>query len=101
MKSFFLTLLAPVLVLWIGACVFYVLDRLVPPQDAGVAEALVLCLALGALLWGGILPGEGMSRTGLTLGEAWSGRGRRPGGEGARLHCAQTGRAKDWLRSCW
>jgi hypothetical protein len=71
MTSFFLTLLAPVLVLWIGACVFYVLDRLVPPQDAGVAEALLLCLALGALLWGAILPGEGTPGTELSLAGAW------------------------------
>lgn len=52
MTSLFLTLLAPVLVLWIAACVFYVLDQLVRPQDAGVAEAVVLLLAIGALLWG-------------------------------------------------
>ena len=52
MTNLFLTLLAHILVLSIGASVFHVLDHLVRPQDAGVAEALVLVLALVALLWG-------------------------------------------------
>ena len=46
MTSLFLTMLAPVLVLWIGAIVFNVLDRLVQPQDAGVAEGVVLLMAI-------------------------------------------------------
>jgi hypothetical protein len=32
---------------------------------------LVLCLALGALLWGAILPGEGAPETELAFGQAW------------------------------
>jgi hypothetical protein len=39
-------------VLSLGASVFYVLDHLVRPQDAGVAESLVLLMAVGALIWG-------------------------------------------------
>ena len=50
MDSVFSTVLAPILVLWIGALVFYVLDRFLEPQDRGVAEAVVLVLALGFAL---------------------------------------------------
>jgi hypothetical protein len=38
------------LVLWIGALVFHVVDRFLKPQDQGAAEAIVLALALGLLL---------------------------------------------------
>jgi len=50
MNGTFTTLLGPVLVLWIGALVFDLLDRWLEPQDRGVAEAVVLGLALGCLL---------------------------------------------------
>ena len=70
MTSLFLTLLAPVLVLWIGATVFYVLDHLVQPQDAGVAEGVVLLLAIGALIWIAILPSADALQAELAFGEA-------------------------------
>lgn len=47
MESVFTTGLGPILVLWIGALVFYVLDQLLEPQDRGIAEIVVLILALG------------------------------------------------------
>jgi len=47
MESVFTTGLGPILVLWIGALVFYVLDQLFEPQDRGIAEIVVLILALG------------------------------------------------------
>jgi hypothetical protein len=47
--SIFATGLGPILVLWIGALVFYVLDQLFEPQDRGTAEIVVLFLALGFL----------------------------------------------------
>jgi hypothetical protein len=53
MQNVFLSLLAPTAILWIGGLAFYVFDRLLKPQDAGVAEAALLLLALGALLWVG------------------------------------------------
>jgi hypothetical protein len=49
MQTVFSTPLAPILVLWIGAVVFYVLDRFLEPQDGGAAEAIVLILATVAL----------------------------------------------------
>ena len=49
MQNVFSTPLAPILVLWIGAIVFYVLDRFLEPQDGGVAEAVVVILAAIAL----------------------------------------------------
>jgi hypothetical protein len=52
MQNVFSTLLGPILVLWIGALVFYVLDRFLEPQDAGVAETFVLVLATGVLILG-------------------------------------------------
>jgi len=70
MTSLFLTLLAPVLVLWIGACVFYVLDQLVQPQDAGVAEAIVLLMAIGALVWIAVVPTGNALQSELAFGEA-------------------------------
>jgi len=60
-----------VLVLWIAAGVFYVLDQMVEPQDAGVAEAMVLLLAIAALLWGThLLPATGAPDAELALGHA-------------------------------
>ena len=50
MTSVFSTLLGPILVLWIGALVFYIVDHLLQPQDRGVAETLVLTLGLGLLV---------------------------------------------------
>jgi hypothetical protein len=50
MDSPFSTILGPIAVLWIGALVFYALDRFLDPQDRGVAEAIVLALALGFAL---------------------------------------------------
>ena len=50
MESPFSTILGPILVLWIGALVFYALDRFLQPQDRGVAEAIVLALAVGFAL---------------------------------------------------
>ena len=52
MQNAFSTLLGPILVLWLGALVFYVLDRFLEPQDAGVAETVVLTLATGTLVLG-------------------------------------------------
>jgi hypothetical protein len=52
MQNAFSALPGPILVLWIGALVFYVLDRLLEPQDAGVAEAVTLTLATGMLFLG-------------------------------------------------
>jgi formate hydrogenlyase subunit 3/multisubunit Na+/H+ antiporter MnhD subunit len=49
MDSVFATGLGPILVLWIGALVLYVLDQLFEPQDHGTAEIVVLFLALGFL----------------------------------------------------
>ena len=49
MQNAFSTLLGPILVLWLGALVFYVLDRFLEPQDAGAAETIVLALATGTL----------------------------------------------------
>jgi hypothetical protein len=51
MHNAFSTLLGPILVLWLGALVFYVLDRFLKPQDAGVAETVVLALAMGMLFF--------------------------------------------------
>ena len=42
MESPFSTILGPIVVLWIGALVFYALDRFLEPQDRGAAEAIVL-----------------------------------------------------------
>jgi hypothetical protein len=69
MQNIFQSLLAPTVILWIGALVFYVLDRLLRPQDAGVAEAAVLLLALGVLLWVGpeaapVIYGQGLADAG-------------------------------------
>jgi formate hydrogenlyase subunit 3/multisubunit Na+/H+ antiporter MnhD subunit len=50
MESPFSTIFGPILVLWIGALVFYALDRFLQPQDRGVAEAIVLALAVGFAL---------------------------------------------------
>ena len=50
MPGVFSTLLAPILVLWIGAAVLYVLDRFVEPRDAGPAETAVLSMGLGFLI---------------------------------------------------
>ena len=50
MPGVFSTLLAPVLVLWIGAAVLHVLDRFMEPRDAGLAETSVLSLSLGFLI---------------------------------------------------
>ena len=51
MDSPFSTMLGPILVLWIGALVLYVLDRFFEPrQDRGVAEVTALVLALGLAL---------------------------------------------------
>ena len=52
MDGIFSTGLGPILVLWIGALVLYILDRFREPQDRGVAEVVVLCLALGFALSG-------------------------------------------------
>lgn len=46
MEGPFSTLLGPMLVLSIGAVILYMLDRLLEPQDQGVAEAVVLGLGL-------------------------------------------------------
>ena len=46
MESPFSTILGPIVVLWIGALVFYALDRFLEPQDRGTAEAIVLALAV-------------------------------------------------------
>jgi formate hydrogenlyase subunit 3/multisubunit Na+/H+ antiporter MnhD subunit len=46
MEGTFSTILGPIVVLWIGALVFYALDRFLEPQDRGVAEAIVLALAV-------------------------------------------------------
>jgi hypothetical protein len=53
MSGVFSTLLAPILALWIGALVFVMLDRLLEPQDRGIAETVVLVLSLGFLLAAG------------------------------------------------
>jgi hypothetical protein len=58
MQNVFSTLLGPILVLWLGALVFYVLDRFLEPQDAGAAEAIVLALATGTLFLGRARLGE-------------------------------------------
>jgi hypothetical protein len=50
MESPFSTIFGPILVLWIGALAFYALDRFLDPQDRGVAEAIVLALAVGFTL---------------------------------------------------
>lgn len=50
MDSVFSTGLGPILVLWIGALVFYALDTYLAPQDRGTAEVLLLILALGFLI---------------------------------------------------
>ncbi len=42
----FSTLLGTVIVLWLGALVFYIADRLLKPQDHGIAETVVLALGL-------------------------------------------------------
>ena len=52
MQNAFSTPLGPILVLWLGAIVFYLLDQFLEPQDAGVAETVVLALATGMLLLG-------------------------------------------------
>ncbi|HUT17750.1 MAG TPA: hypothetical protein VM366_01220 [Anaerolineae bacterium] len=49
MDSVFSTGLGPILVLGIGALVFYALDTFLEPQDRGTAEIMVLVLALGFL----------------------------------------------------
>ncbi|MBN1639785.1 MAG: hypothetical protein JXA09_01025 [Anaerolineae bacterium] len=49
-EGLFSTGFGPILVLWIGALVFYVLDRYLEPQDRGSAEVVVLILALGFLI---------------------------------------------------
>jgi formate hydrogenlyase subunit 3/multisubunit Na+/H+ antiporter MnhD subunit len=48
--SMFSTLLGPILTLWTGALVFYLIDRFLEPQDKGVAEAVALVLGMGFLL---------------------------------------------------
>lgn len=50
MDGVFSTGLGPILVLWIGALVFYILDTYLDPQDRGAAEVVVLVLALGFLI---------------------------------------------------
>ena len=45
MENLFSTALGPIAVLWIGALVFYILDRFLIPQDRGTAEPVVLILA--------------------------------------------------------
>jgi formate hydrogenlyase subunit 3/multisubunit Na+/H+ antiporter MnhD subunit len=46
MDNVFSTTLGPILVLWIGALIFFALDRFLDPQDRGMAETVVLVLAL-------------------------------------------------------
>lgn len=48
--SVFSTVLGPTVVLWIGAAVFYVLDRFLKPKDQGLAEVVVLVMSLVVLL---------------------------------------------------
>jgi formate hydrogenlyase subunit 3/multisubunit Na+/H+ antiporter MnhD subunit len=48
--STFSTLLGPILTLWSGALIFYLIDRFLEPQDKGVAEAVALVLGMGFLL---------------------------------------------------
>jgi len=50
MHGVFLTLLGPVLVLWVGALVLDLVDRFLEPQDRGGAEAFVLALGTASLL---------------------------------------------------
>ena len=73
MQNAFSTLLGPILVLWLGALVFYVLDRFLEPQDEGVAETVVLVLATGTLVAGRARAGTAF-RFGRVLVEAgWPG----------------------------
>lgn len=73
MQNAFSTLLGPILVLWLGALVFYVLDRFLEPQDEGVAETVVLALATGTLVVGHARAGTAF-RFGRVLVEAgWPG----------------------------
>lgn len=67
--SVFSTILAPVIVLGVGVVVFYIADRLLPPQDKGQAETVVLVLALLFLLTGIPHIGETV-HTGLPSGTA-------------------------------
>ena len=53
MYGVFLTLLGPVLVLWIGALVLHLVDRFLEPRDKGGAEAFVLALGTLSLLISG------------------------------------------------
>lgn len=50
MVNLFSTALGPIAVLWIGALIFYILDRFLTPQDKGTAEPVVLILATVFLL---------------------------------------------------
>ena len=73
MQNAFSTLLGPILVLWLGALVFYVLDRFLEPQDAGVAETVVLVLATGLLVLGHARTGTGFPFGRALVDAGWPG----------------------------